>query len=96
MNFSNSNSVWWVLLSIVIVVPCQVVLDKSEFGRLQFIAKHQNSELFIVAMIVIESVRVNNLRSLLKYWNTVDCLSQNKFLLDTQYKATREGERGGA
>ena len=38
-----------------------------EFGRLQFIAKHQNSELFIVAMIVIESVRANNLRSLLKY-----------------------------
>ena len=48
-------------------VQCQVVLDKSEFGGLQFIAKHQNSELFIVAMIVIESVRVNNLRSLLKY-----------------------------
>ena len=48
------------------VVQCQVVLDKSEFGRLQFIAKHQNRELFIVAMIVIKSVGVNNLRSLLK------------------------------
>ena len=56
-----------VMSIIVDVFQCQVVLDKSEFGRLQFIAKHQNSELFIVAMIVIESVRVNNLRSLLKY-----------------------------
>ena len=71
-------------------------LDKSEFGMLQFITKHQSNELFIVAMIAIESVGVNNLRSLLEYWNTVDCLSQNKFLLDTQYKPTREGERGGA
>ena len=56
-----------VMSIIVDVVQCQVVLDKSEFGRLQFIAKYQNRESFIVAMIVIKSVGVNNLRSLLKY-----------------------------